>query len=542
MAMFNQRFSSSSLRLSTGSSLRLIAAVALSAGMGVSVTNAQEINDQGWTVLEPSADTRFVFVSSSTGNDSNSGFSPSKAVKTFERARELIRNNSADWMLLNRGDVWHETLGTWSNSGRSAEDRIVITSYGESDERPKIVISSGSAITGRMNSDVNNVAIVGIHMAGDRPDEASVRGVRWLSTGENLLIEDCLIEGFKDNIICEAVGGEFHNLALRRSVIVDSWSTDGHSQGMYVDRTFGLVLEENVFDHNGWNESVAAANPTMFNHNLYLQEGVMGIEFHGNITARSSGAGIQMRSGGHASHNLLYANPLGIRFGYRTIDWPTESASGSITNNVVLGGHLSDQSLTGSGIAYWVERSSDTLVKDNVAAEFLEGSVAWAYTLHAHAQNVEFIGNVAYEWVDPSGVGRAIKSAAQIHGDVRFAENQWHMPGTNRLIELGHIDGIEFVGNDMFGFDADDDVFSVEGSSINFDEWLSRANVEDDDLEAPVFPDAGRDLDGYAQHLGFTDADEFLQAARGQSRTHWDPRLTGRAAAGWISAGYIVQD
>jgi len=540
----NRLFSTSCLHLPRPGLGRagLIAAITMTSGLGVSLADAQEINAQGWTVLEPSVDTRFIFVSSSSGNDANTGLSPANAVRSFDRAKEMMRDNSADWMLLKRGDVWREGLGTWSLSGRSAEERLVISSYGESDERPKLVISNGSAIGGRMNSEVNNIAIVGLHLRGDRPDEASVTGIRWLSTGENLLIEDCFIEGFKDNITCQAVGGEFRNFALRRSVIADSWSTNGHSQGLYVKQTIGVVVEENVFDHNGWNTSVPDANPTMFNQNVYLQEGVIGIEFHGNITARASAAGVQMRSGGNASNNLVYANGLGIRFGYRTVDWPNESASGSLVGNVVLGGPLAAASLSGAGIGIWVERADNALIKNNVVANFVDGTSPWAYTLNAFAGDVDFIGNVAYDWMGSDNSGKAVKTSAVIEGDVRFIGNRWFMPETDRIFSIRYVDGMEFQNNTVFGMSAGDDVFAIEGSSLSYDEWSDQDFVTGDELEMPQFPDPGRDLDGYAQSIGYSDANAFIEAARGQSRTSWDPRLTGMAAADWIRAGYIVQE
>ncbi|MDF1810494.1 MAG: hypothetical protein P1U42_12460 [Phycisphaerales bacterium] len=542
MSILNKPLSSSDTNLSLGGSRRLIAAVSLCVGLGISLAQAQEVNEQGWTVLEPSEDSRFVFVSSSTGNDSNSGFSPSRAVKSFDRAMDLMRDNSADWMLLKRGDVWDKQIGTWNLSGRAPDERVVISSYGEGVERPRIEISSGSVITGGVSGDVNNVAIIGIHMVANRPNEESVRGIRWLSTGENLLIEDCKIEGFKDNVTCEALNGTFENFAMRRSVVVDAWSTDGHSQGLFVVRTNGVVLEENVFDHNGWKVDVVDSLPTMFNQNIYIQKGVHGTEFHGNLSSRASAAGIQMRSGGNASENMLYANPLGMRFGYRTLDWPSEYASGSIVDNVVLGGALSDDEMTGSGVGFWIERINGAHVAGNVVSDYVEGSVTWAYQVSGYASNADFIGNVAHNWVSSGGWGQAVKSSARIEGPVAFHDNQWSMDGTNRIMEIWYPEGMEFKNNSIAGFEESADVFSVESSVINYNEWEDRDFVMGDSFSEASFPAAGRNLDSYAQHLGYSDAQAFIEAAREMNRAQWDQRLTGRAAAEWVRAGYIVQD
>ncbi len=508
------------------------------AGLGVSVAQAQEINDQGWTVLEPSVDTRFVFVSSSEGDDSNSGFSPSQAVRSLSHAKSLIRDNSADWLLLKRGDVWNEGIGYWSQSGRSAEERVVISSYGESDERPKLVVSSGKAFMTGYQVQESNVAIVGISMVADRAAGGTPLGISWLASGENLLIEDCYFEGFGVNVVCQATGeGDFRNFALRRSVVVDAWHTSGHAQGLFVSGTTGVHLEENVFDHNGWNPDVVGAEPTLYNQNIYLQTTSTGVEFHGNITARASAAGVQMRSGGHASRNLVYANPLGMRFGYPQSAALEEPASGSLVENVILGGPLATNEISGSGVGIWAERVDGAVFRDNVVAGLVGGSVNWAYSLHGSMRDVDFIGNVAFDW------GKAVRYSAASQGGVRFVENHWSASGSEYLVFfVNDTTGVEFRNNTLSGFENGTEMFRIDRDRFDFGEWVGQDYVEGDMLGTASFADPGRDLDSYAQHLGLADAEAFLEAARGQSRANWDPELTGTAASDWIRAGYIAED
>ena len=73
-------------------------------------------------------------------------------------------------------------------------------------------------------------------------------------------------------------------------------------QGLYADGVQGLLIEENVFDHNGWNESVAGAGPNMFNQSMYLNTLNTGVQVIGNIIAecvraRPAGAGRRDREG-----------------------------------------------------------------------------------------------------------------------------------------------------------------------------------------------------------------------------------------------------
>src|ERR1700730_9225235 len=85
----------------------------------------------GPTDFTPSADTRKIYVSDSTGNDNNDGLTPETAVKTIKKGESLVRNGSSDWLLLKSGDTWtNQSFGDLKFAGRSATNPIVISSYG----------------------------------------------------------------------------------------------------------------------------------------------------------------------------------------------------------------------------------------------------------------------------------------------------------------------------------------------------------------------------------------------------------------------------
>src|SRR5262245_6886667 len=69
---------------------------------------------QGWTVVTPAADSKIIYISNSQGSDSNDGLSASSPVKTLSKGESLLRNGSADQLLLKRGDTWHEAFGNWA--------------------------------------------------------------------------------------------------------------------------------------------------------------------------------------------------------------------------------------------------------------------------------------------------------------------------------------------------------------------------------------------------------------------------------------------
>ncbi|MCC5821682.1 MAG: hypothetical protein LAT64_00165 [Phycisphaerales bacterium] len=505
---------------------------------------AQTYNADGWTVLQPSEDTRFVFVSSSEGNDQNSGRSPAQPVRTIARAKELIRDGYPDWMLLKRGDVWNEGLGSWRASGRSNTERSVIASYGDSDDRPKLILTDISGIIAPYQQDTSHVAIVGIHFESNRTD-SSPRGIRWLSTGKDLLVEDCYIGGFKDNVTIEGQGDGFSDVIFRRNIVVDAWSISSHSQGLFINRTENILIEENVIDHNGWNPNIAGANPTGFNQNVYVQTSTENTTFVGNITARASGAGAQLRNGGIARHNLFYANPMPLRFGYNSSsNGNSGNASGEVKFNTVVGGPLSNPN-AGSSFGIWLERLDGVEVMHNVITTNQSGeSNIWGFSLHGFARNGIITNNVVYGWNDASGAGgQFLRSAANAESTLLIKDNIWFLTAPSyQLFRIDHPSNFHFVNNRFANLPATQDAFRIQGNSrINFNQWSGLAMVNGDQLQATSFVDPGRNLKDYAQHLGFTDEVAFLEAARQLSRRNWRPELTAEAASAWIRAGYQVQ-
>src|SRR5262249_30231035 len=136
---------------------------------------APYLDGNGWTVFTASSDTRKIYVSSSMGNDFNSGLSPSTPVKTIAKGLSLLRDGYPDWLLLKKGDSWIEG-NQLRVSGRSASEPMVISSYdpnnptvpdpGTGGARPLIKVnytmSTGFFSMGNFPSGGNNIAFVGL--------------------------------------------------------------------------------------------------------------------------------------------------------------------------------------------------------------------------------------------------------------------------------------------------------------------------------------------------------------------------------------------
>ena len=191
------------------------------------------VDANGWTIITPSADTRTIYVSSSTGNDSNNGLSPNSAVATIAEGLSLIRDGSADHLLLKAGDTFVDQSFGWLNfSGRSGTEPILISSYG-SGARPLIETPANSDLAiGALNhgSVGSNIAIVGLDFYDYTRDPSNPNyagqgtgdqaGLFYLSNANNVLVEDTKFSFFTGNAI---QGDGSGNVILRRDVIADNY-------------------------------------------------------------------------------------------------------------------------------------------------------------------------------------------------------------------------------------------------------------------------------------------------------------------------------
>ncbi|MBW2465132.1 MAG: hypothetical protein JRH11_26015, partial [Deltaproteobacteria bacterium] len=145
-------------------------------------TEASRPRDEegGWTTFDLAADSRLIYVSAD-GDDGNDGLSPETAVATPRRGAELVRDGFPDFLLFRRGDTWRSSLSSDRiarrfKSGRSATERLVISSYGDSALRPRFEVEEHF-----LDDDGHgrsNLAIVGLAFVSYRksPGDADFNG------------------------------------------------------------------------------------------------------------------------------------------------------------------------------------------------------------------------------------------------------------------------------------------------------------------------------------------------------------------------------
>src|SRR5262249_6557381 len=160
-----------------------------------------------------------------------------------------------------------------------------------------------------------------------------------------------------------------------------------------------LLVEENLWDHNGWNATVPGAEATQFNHNVYCQNDSAftggRATFRGNISTNASSHGLYLRPGGSLVNNLMLRDPISCRIGYDTApNFPT----GNVTNNVILNGV--DIGSIPLGWAINVPRDTNVSVSGNIIAheQSVIGNNGFGVGLDAQASNCTVQNNIVFDW------------------------------------------------------------------------------------------------------------------------------------------------
>ena len=507
--------------------------------------------ENGWTTYDPAPDTVIIYVSSAIGEDANDGRTPSTPVASIGRGLELIRDNSADWLLFRRGDTWSTGFNWGERSGRSDDERIVVASYGDSIERPRFTTGSEAGISICCDPQ-SNVSFLDLDFQAhtrdpDSPDfqgpPGSLAIMRCCGGGGNLLFEGSRFRTYVSAVLQTGLDGVPVNIEFRRNVVADNYSVDSHSQGIYAANVDGLLIEQSVFDHNGWNENVSGAGATIFNHNLYLNG--FNVVVRGNLVTRASSMGIKFRSdnfGGMAgatiANNLFIEGEIGVSIGGNT-DQPERFVDIDIRDNVFT--HIGRTSPTGRDFAWYL----DVIDNRNVTVQrnhFLNQPLwdnAWGVRLRGGSmQDASIIDNTFY-----SIKGRSIQISGNAGwSNVSIEENRVDDDNGSPLIEeSGDRSGLSYSGNEYCALAPADAWFDTESGTMSLAEWQVYADEPDAALVCHDFPDPGRSVADYQASLGGSASfANFVQIARQQSKLQWREAYVAPAVNEYIRDGFRV--
>jgi hypothetical protein len=333
------------------------------------------------------AGTRFVYVSQSTGSDSNTGTQASP-VKTIGHGVSLLRSGSPDWLLLKKGDTWTDDPINLTGSGNqlvgpgvvvnadgSYSNIILFTSYpcpflGDMTPgaRPLLNASALSKLgliysdNGTANSYGNDCAFVGLELyfSTRDPQNASYSAgtlsnnavaVTLCNGGPSnpvtwVFFEDMFFHFFNGNLVFQGVTNSTTaagTLTFNRCTIMGSYAGNGvrGTQGLLTANIQNVVLTGNYWDQGGWNPELGIPTDNFAqsgNRNLYIQSNPSAtvytdpVNSHGgcgpatfseNINILSVAEGVQMRSGGMAYNNFFAFNAYNFEMGHAEAGHPS---------------------------------------------------------------------------------------------------------------------------------------------------------------------------------------------------------------------------
>lgn len=622
-------------------------------------------DESGWTVWPANADV--FYVSNSIGSDAYDGTSGTVdgggvgPKQTIAAAAALLGDGDGDQLLFKRGDTWtNERFGDSIVSGADADNPTVLGAYGTG-ERPYIKTPAGEEFIRNVDP-FSYIAIVGLRFEPNtRSITESPAGLYFNGLGDSMLVEDCRIEGYDENIMIRAPSGfDRTNLTLRRNFIANSWTSDSHSQGFYTPNITNLVIEENVFDHNGWaadwedtavlasgataaytngdtltitcvrygaftaaDESskvdlqlidtndasgavdsvtmngyaiqvsldlttgvasntvataiqnynggadftctssgtanlVAAdvgiqenflsgglsANPTIFNHNIYLSHEPRNILLRRNIFSRGSSMGTKINVDGGL---ITIVDNLYVRNGFvghlgNALREGTTGVTLAVRNNVMI---EPEARANNNGLGPVLVNVASGYFRNNLIGQkaVAEGEGGWAFMLAGETysvgiNNLTIDGNIMHDARGTTDFEEQVSATGNY-----FTNNIWAAPASATYELLIHDmispNVMNFSGNQWYSIgDAADEWFTVDGSPVSTTNWQSTYEANADFTEPP-FTDSTRTATSYATDvLMLADYEAFISALAAQRNGNYDAALTTAVINDYIRAGF----
>lgn len=399
-------------------------------------------SSEGFTAITASADTRTIYVSSSTGDDGNNCLTAQTPCRTLDAAARLMRAGYPDHLYLKAGDTWRNEGLDRVRSGRSASEPAVVASYGTG-ARPVLETTGSRVLAFNTKSQglLSHVRFIGLEFDNVRLDAAhpEYSGKKsdsstaiFLGAHRDILLEDNRFTHM-ELVVQDWDTGSPTDFVIRRNIFTgayvdtSSYSQDSRPSNIYAAGTNGLLIEENVFDHGGWHPTAKGAGANMYNHNLYLQHNNNGqrLVVRNNIVTRASSHGIQARAGGIVDDNFFARNAISVLIGY-TADKPLKAGTPAQAHDNVISeghsmikGHDHCKGVNLCTAALWgLELSNpgtaQASFRNNIVSSAAPGDTLWtaryknlssaALKIHPGALGT-FSSNIVWQWPRSTDVG-----------------------------------------------------------------------------------------------------------------------------------------
>ncbi|MEA2709444.1 MAG: hypothetical protein QOF78_2045 [Phycisphaerales bacterium] len=517
------------------------------------------LDAKGWTTVTPSSDTKTIYVSSSSGSDSNDGSSPADAVKTIDKGVSLLRSGAPDHLLLKKGDTFTSGFDNWLKSGRSAQEPLLISSYGSDGERPYLKTGAGPGFFS--TTAFHDVAIIGLRFEANtrNPDSADFvgpagrYGIQAIGPINGLLVEDSSFSHYVYNASITGYSGYSKNVKIRRSAFTDSWAVNDKAVGFYSSNTEGMLIEGNLFDHNGWNEKTAGGSDHL-SHNVYLWESTRNPIIRDNIFANAGQHGLQARGGGTIENNLFLKNPIALLVGNGST-----VRAGGVTAKVSGNVFLDSRSMHGAPRGWAIELGNikpggGSYVRDNIIANdsqlrhaAIKLETATIATNAADGTGVSDLtieNNIIYDWYQGISLGSKLVSGGAgqtgLNGLV-VRNNDIQKMSSGRMVyhPQAYDSGSEdWSDNRYHDSSSSSGWFYLDGKPTSYDTWDTAVEATPQDV-AMKYPDPERDIAKYSKSVGAAASlNGFLAEVRKQNKENWRQPFTAAAAESYIRAGF----
>jgi hypothetical protein len=494
----------------------------------------------GWTELVPSSDSMIFYVAE-IGSDSNDGLSPNRPLRTVAEGVRRLRSGYPDWLLIRRGDTFNEVLSSnWEKSGRSSDEKMVVGAYGDG-PRPVLMTGTSKGLSLYRPDRRAHLAFTSLEFRPGVPQQNY--GISMVCPNlEDVLFEDLKITGYSHGIALQGEeSGQMKDIKIRRTIIADN-AGQSRSQGLFLHRIDGVLVEGCIIDRNGWDAALGRdATATIFQHNVYMQRTVKDAVFRNNFTSRAASHGVQLRLGGIVEGNVAWANAAGISFGNEGARSDEPTVQGRINDNLVLEGvHQDSTDLRGWGIqvqhADGVEVMRNIIANSRVGDEHGYGIMLFS-NRDAYNANLTIAENVIDDF------GRNIRVDEDEVLTVTIRDNLISKSeGSRPLVQHDEgrdVPGLVYEGN-RYIHEAQNGAFKVGTSGLTITEWQADFDPQGGPMVSG-YNNGDATLDDYARSIGFSGADAFMEAMRNQRKGDWDERLTTSAVREYFKQAFTLR-
>ena len=350
----------------------------------------------GKTIIDDDAAVKLYI--SQFGNDDNDGLTENTPVKTITKVKSIISTLTSTniHILFKQNETWTDSFGIFTFSGLNEDCPLVISSYPADvlgGVNPKFITGKNIAfsLTGLSNVIIKDIDIV---TGTPIPLDNAIYGI-FIDNCKNILIENCKILGYKININVN----NSENIFIRKNIVSKSHDTSVKaSYGIQIINTINCLIDNNVLDHNGWDEDLLITKSSI-SHGITINENCKSISIIENMILKSSSCGIIFRCGGVCEKNIFVENPTALIYGMSST---IPAAGGTISNNIVMESNdISDSLIKGNGFAIGNVAEQLTITENLIAntksAKDWGSGIDFNYTIGNGIQNLIFQNNIIYK-------------------------------------------------------------------------------------------------------------------------------------------------